>query len=425
MLEEFSFNEPTKKELTHDLIKDEILDMILDNDKVVRDLFKSRDFTIVVQGNTEEVKFSKLEDRYFCEIPSSAVDILTEEKDVRNLMYGINDALRAVKSAKEITALDDIANSTVVQKIPFKATYNVTDAPPEKEEPKPKKESSEEEGEGESTLDEEEGAGHGHGYSEINMSDYDKETKIKYEDIDISLTDTNKEALSGTHFKGSKLPKKNIEQVDVLARKLLKSFRGYNGKQVSTNPSKRLKERKLCEDSDSIYVRKEYRGGHKIDNINFLVDMSGSMSGEPIRNGVQILAVFNKLAKQKYVTGNIVYSDNSGYTTIQMPVPDETIYRLTNASGGAEGLHKNMMLNTHILKESKILFCITDGQITDQPIDKSFYRKHHINSIGLYVNDVPDIMAYSGKLNRWFDKSLVRRTVPELIDKIVALALRG
>ena len=133
------------------------------------------------------------------------------------------------------------------------------------------------------------------------MSDYDKETKIKYEDIDISLTDTNKEALSGTHFKGSKLPKKNIEQVDVLARKLLKSFRGYNGKQVSTNPSKRLKARKLCEDSDNIYVRKEYRGGHKIDNINFLVDMSGSMSGEPIMNGVQILAVFNKLAKQPYV----------------------------------------------------------------------------------------------------------------------------
>ena len=48
MLEEFSFNEPTNKELTHDLIKDEILDMILDNDQVVRDLFKSRDFTIVV-----------------------------------------------------------------------------------------------------------------------------------------------------------------------------------------------------------------------------------------------------------------------------------------------------------------------------------------------------------------------------------------
>ena len=423
MLEEFSFNEPTKKELTHDLIKDEILDMILDNDQVVRDLFKSRDFTIVVQGNTEEVKFSNLDDRYFCEIPSSAVDILTDEKDVRNLMYGINDALRAVKSTKEITALDDIANSTVVQKMPFKATYNVTDTPPEKEEPKPKEESEEGEGEGEDTSDETEGVGHG--YSEINMSDYDKETKIKYEDVDITLTDTNKIEVDKSHFKGSKLPKKNIEQVDVLARKLLKSFRGYNGKQVSTNPSKRLKARKLCEDSDNIYVRKEYRGGHKIDNINFLVDMSGSMSGEPIGNGVQILAVFNKLAKQKHVTGNIVYSDDSGYTTIQMPVPDETIYKLTNAGGSSEGLHKNMMLNTHILKESKILFCITDGQITDQPIDKSFYRKHHINSIGLYVNDVPDIMAYSGKLNRWFDKSLVRRTVPELIDKIVALALRG
>ena len=130
------------------------------------------------------------------------------------------------------------------------------------------------------------------------MSDYDKETKIKYEDVDIALTDTNKIEVDKSHFKGRKLPEKNIEQVDVLSRKLLKSFRGYNGKQVSTNPSKRLKARKLCEDSDNIYVRKEYRGGHKIDNINFLVDMSGSMYGNAIINGLQILAVFNKSANR-------------------------------------------------------------------------------------------------------------------------------
>ena len=414
-----------KKEVTTDLVRGEVVDMIIDNDQVVREMFRNKDFTMLVQNSAEEVKFSQLSGRIYCEIPSSACDVLTDDGDFRNLMYGINEVLKAIKDKNEVYDLDSIVNESFPQKLPFKATYNIKDEAPAPEPKEPSKSEEEGKGSGEAEKPSEETSGHGYG-NEINMSIYDKEQKIKYENVDCALSDSNKASLGGSHFKGGKLAQSRIDEVNYLAAKLLKSFRGHDGKECSTNPSKRLKARKICEDnSDKIYVKKQFIGGKKIDNINFLVDMSGSMSGEPINNGVQILGVFNKLAKQKYVTGHIIYSDNKGYTTLELPVPDEQLYKLTNAGGSAEGLHKNMMANEQIIKDSKVLFCITDGCITDQPIDKNFTKKNHIQSIGVYVNDVEDIEKYTGSLNKWFDKSLVRRTVPELIDKICALALRG
>ena len=414
-----------KKEVTTDLVRGEVVDMIIDNDQVVREMFRNKNFTMLVQNSAEEIKFSKLSGRIYCEIPAKACDILTEDGDFRNLMYGINEAVKAIGDKTELDGIDTIVNSSFPQKLPFKATYNVKDEAQAPEPKEPSKSEKEGKGEGESEKPSEETRGHGYG-NEINISEYDKEQKIKYENVDCALSDSNKQSLEGSHFKGGKLAQSRIDEVNYLAAKLLKSFRGHDGKECSTNPSKRLKARKICEDnSDKIYVKKQFIGGKKIDNINFLVDMSGSMSGEPIKNGVQILGVFNKLAKQKYVTGHIIYSDNRGYTTLELPIPDEQLYKLTNAGGSAEGLHKNMMANEQIIRDSKVLFCITDGCITDQPIDKNFTRKNHIQSIGVYVNDVPDIEQYTGSLNKWFDKSLVRRTVPELIDKICALALRG
>ena len=428
-LEKALLSEPVevvdKKEVTTGLIRGEVVDMIIDNDQVVREMFRNKDFTMLVQNSAEEVRFSQLSGRIYCEIPSKACDVLTDDGDFRNLMYGINEALKAIKDRNEVDGLDSIVNSSFPQKLPFKATYNVKDEAPAPEPKEPSKSKEGKKGSGESEEPSEEFGGHGYG-NEINISVYDKEQKVKYENVDCALSDSNKASLGDSHFKGSKLANSRIEEVNYLAAKLLKSFRGHDGKECSTNPSKRLKARKICEDnSDKIYVKKQFIGGKKIDNINFLVDMSGSMNGEPIRNGVQILGVFNKLAKQKYVTGHIIYSDNRGYTTLEFPVPDEQLYKLTNAGGSAEGLHKNMMANEQIIKDSKVLFCITDGCITDQPIDKNFTKKNHIQSIGVYVNDVPDIEQYTGSLNKWFDKSLVRRTVPELIDKICALALRG
>ena len=414
-----------KKEVTTDLVRGEVIDMIIDNDQVVREMFRNKNFTMLVQNSAEEIKFSKLSGRIYCEIPAKACDILTEDGDFRNLMYGINEAVKAIGDKTELDGIDTIVNSSFPQKLPFKATYNVKDEAPAPEPRESSKSEKEGKGEGESESPSEETGSHGYG-NEINISEYDKEQKIKYENVDCALTDSNKAALEGSHFKGGKLAQSRIDEVNYLAAKLLKSFRGHDGKECSTNPSKRLKARKICEDnSDKIYVKKQFIGGKKIDNINFLVDMSGSMSGEPIKNGVQILGVFNKLAKQKYVTGHIIYSDNRGYTTLELPIPDEQLYKITNAGGSAEGLHKNMMANEQIIRDSKVLFCITDGCITDQPIDKNFTRKNHIQSIGVYVNDVEDIEKYTGSLNKWFDKSLVRRTVPELIDKICALALRG
>ena len=63
-LEEELLSEPIevvdKKEVTTDLVRGEVIDMIIDNDQVVREMFRNKNFTMLVQNSAEEIKFSKL-----------------------------------------------------------------------------------------------------------------------------------------------------------------------------------------------------------------------------------------------------------------------------------------------------------------------------------------------------------------------------
>ena len=98
------------------------------------------------------------------------------------------------------------------------------------------------------------------------------------------------------------------------------------------------------------------------------------------------------------------------------------LYKTNNA----EGLQYSIKKYIDTLKTSTILFCITDGQICDEPIDRNMYDRYKFKTVGVYVNsNAKDIGEYTGSLDRWFDMSLVRRTVPELIDKLVMLGLKA
>lgn len=153
--------------------------------------------------------------------------------------------------------------------------------------------------------------------------------------------------------------------------------------------------------------------------------MSGSMSGEPVKNMVEILLVFNRIAQQGFLTGTIFYSESSHRCKIELPTQDKVINEIYR-TGGGEGLAYTIKHYMDVIKDSNIMFCITDGCITDTPIDKNLYSKYKFKTVGVYVNkDAKDLTKYSGSLNRWFDMSLVRRTTPELIDKLVALGLRS
>ena len=130
--------------------------------------------------------------------------------------------------------------------------------------------------------------------------------------------------------------------------------------------------------------------------------MSGSMTGKPVENAVE--------------------SNNRAKSTF--PMPRDFIKRMLS-TGGREGLGLNLKHYIKELREADENICMTDGQLCDDAILKSFYEKEKIRITGVYVNkDAKDLTEYTGSLNRWFTRSLVRRNMEELTEKLIQLGLR-
>jgi hypothetical protein len=68
-----------------------------------------------------------------------------------------------------------------------------------------------------------------------------------------------------------------------------------------------------------------------------------------------------------------------------------------------------------VLKKADFNFCITDGHITDMPIQKKYYNAKGIETIGVYVGD----QKYSENLLKWFDKSVLRGSLNDLANEMV------
>lgn len=415
--EEFKIN---KKELTRNLLQDAIVDMIISGDKTVRDLFKHRDLTFIVtdKEEPEHMSFKYHDDRIFVQIPSTACDI--EDLDFRHIIEKTEMATsqfirKAVREKSDITG--DVIEEQVVDKdIPTLKIKDFTYKADKKEEEEEEKDSGCDNGCGVSET----------GAVELNVSDFDKDQKYQFEDTEFSLDEQSQKDVEATRFRADTPLHKDMSHINAMANKLIKSFKGYMGKEARINPTKRMKNRAICSDyAEKIYITKKAKGGKKLDNINFLIDMSGSMGGEPVKNMVEILLVFNRIAQQGFLTGTIFYSESSHRCKITLPTQDKVINEIYRV-GGSEGLADTIKHYMDVIKDSNIMFCITDGCITDTPIDKNLYAKYKFKTVGVYVNkDAKDLTEYSGSLNRWFDMSLVRRTTPELIDKLVALGLRS
>lgn len=223
--------------------------------------------------------------------------------------------------------------------------------------------------------------------------------------------------------KRSALNKQQIKDLNHLTTKLLKAFRGVGGKSLSITPKKHISAKAMATDKERMYITKKEAIGKHI-KMNLVIDMSGSMGGDPIRNAVSICYLFNKLAKKGFVTGNIIYSSTSEHYLLPMPAKDEEVLAMNRVSS-SEGLARTVSHYQDVLKNTNLI-CITDGNIVDEPLKKEFWYKNKIMSTGVYVNDeVEDPLAYSGKMNRWFTHSLVRPSLEELIQLLIRIGLKG
>lgn len=219
------------------------------------------------------------------------------------------------------------------------------------------------------------------------------------------------------------LNSEEIKALNHMTHQLLKAFKGHRSKEKTITPKKHINAKSLATDNDRFYVNKKAPKGKHI-TFNLLIDMSGSMDGTPMKNAVSLIYLFNRLARLGYVTGHVIYSATGKHHVAPLGISDAEVLG-NGKTYGAEGLADTIDKEVDILK-NKNLICITDGDIVDRPIDKNFWRKHKIVATGVYVNkQLKDPLEYSGILDNWFDHSLVRKDLEELIQLLIKIGIKG
>ena len=229
--------------------------------------------------------------------------------------------------------------------------------------------------------------------------------------------------VSKFHSNTSILTKQDLLKLQPKVKQLLKAFQGKGNQIKIVTPTKRMSSKDIATDRDKCYIRKTGDKGKHI-NLNFLIDMSGSMGGSPVKNAVKLVYLFNQLAKEGYVKMSVLYSTTNTNYRLDLPATDAEILAL-NKVQSAEGLAKTIHAHADVIRGVNTI-CLTDGDIVDEAIDKGFWAKHRSISTGIYVNSsLTSYTEYTGKLNKWFNHSIVRKSLDELIEWLIRTGLKG
>ena len=170
--------------------------------------------------------------------------------------------------------------------------------------------------------------------------------------------------ISKFHSNNSILTKQDLIKLEPKVKQLLKAFQGVGGQEKLVTPTKRMSSKDIASDRDKCYIRKTGTKGKHI-KMNLLIDMSGSMSGDPVKNAVRLVYLFNQLAKKEYVTMSVLYSTTSSNFKITLPISDAEVLSLSKVQS-AEGLAKTIHAHADTIRGVNTI-CITDGDIVDEP----------------------------------------------------------
>lgn len=170
--------------------------------------------------------------------------------------------------------------------------------------------------------------------------------------------------ISKFHDSTSILTKKDILALQPKVKQLLKAFKGTGDQIKKASPTKRISSKDIACDRDKCYVKKADSKGKHI-KLNFLIDMSGSMGGSPVKNAVRLVYLFNQLAKEGYVTMSVLYSTTNTNYKLDLPATDAEILSLCRTQS-AEGLAKTIHAHADTIRGTNTI-CLTDGDIVDEP----------------------------------------------------------
>jgi len=422
----------TDKQRLETRIKDSVLNLIIDRDQSFLKTSRQSNTSVIVNKRKGGIQEFTHNNRRFISFPDSMekefedlseweaeekMDNLLklattdtgceyEENQTDNILIDSEDRYKSITGLDSGFEIERDATTNEITNNPFEYRTN-----------KPKKNDKGME----SSTDESE--------SKIEAKGEENEREYSFEDTDQNIGSAVPKEAKENPFYGSGYDRKIMsshreEKLKLLASQIIKSFKGRVSKQRTMIPSKRLVSKALVRDDvEKIYSNKKGDNGKHL-KINLIIDMSGSMDGTPVNNAVEMIYIFNEIAAKGYLEGNVIWSESGSRCKSTFPMPREFIKEMKK-TGGAEGLGENLKHYKEDLKKADTNICMTDGQLCNDPILKNIYTKEKIDIIGVYVNkNAKDLTEYTGSLDRWFTRSLVRHTTEELCEKLIQFSLR-
>jgi len=475
----------TKRELTgveqvqyvEDLLREGLRDLAFSRDEIYTQALQDRTTFMVRQGEDKLKKFKSNEQMYIS-IPASLYDDIKDMSDF-DQYHAVMDTAMLTMAAGEYREISEDGETILEAELIDNAVKKVEDFTgdvlPIKDEieyddydqavsmkddkvmfepkkfTKIKSDGSEEEDSDDEAAKEaaeyEEGSGTSSSGTCTMQSIQDDVEQEKAEQAEImeqqysaeytsqSITDTEQKVVDelkdstfyyGSYGEHSILDPKTKSELNSYVADISKALRGYDGRIKRLNPAKRLSAKDICNDiSDKIYIGKSYVDGKFIDQ-NIVVDCSGSMGGDPIRDAIKLCYVFNKLAQEGLLEGSIILTESSENKCLTMPVHDDIIETL-GGCGGGEGLQKTLSKYMPQLRGKNVIV-MTDGDLVEEPIPNRYWEENRINCVGMYINKsvkAEDLPGYDKGMSRWFGKTIIRNSFHEAVQKLIQLGLKA
>lgn len=162
----------------------------------------------------------------------------------------------------------------------------------------------------------------------------------------------------------------------------------------------------------------------EISAVIFL-DCSGSMQRKPMLEAKTLIAALSALAVSGRMKGHLILtcatSSSTAYHRLKFPVSAEELKNIRHQNGG-EGLEAAMMApeNLRLMSEAKRIYAITDGNLTDAPLNKAKLHARGIFTTAIYVGNHGD----TEQLETYFDRYFVRDSIEEVVEVLIQDALR-
>ena len=214
-----------------------------------------------------------------------------------------------------------------------------------------------------------------------------------------------------------KIDKAYQKRVDNLTAMLMRMFKTHSLPAATESPGQRMSSRHLAH-GELRWVHRKVYGGKGKRKYSIVYDCSGSMTGQPDREGKLFLLALNNLAKRGFLEGSLILtgwvSGRPGWLSYKFPVKDEIILRI-RTTHSAEGIQAALKDNLKKIKNNDEVFVYTDACICDKPLDKVFFAKQRVWPVGLYVG--PENVA--SEMGIHFPQNIIKDRIEDLVETML------